>query len=80
MSKNFIDIYVETGKFCLSSYKCLQKFLNLWNCIFSSLKDKTLKCGLFTNFKMLFPIVPMGFCYLAYIKIPNNGDKGLTDP
>ena len=39
----FIEVGMEMDKFCLSSYKRLQQFLNLWNCIFIILKDRTLK-------------------------------------
>lgn len=32
-------------------------------------KDKTLNCGLFTNFKVLFPAESTFFSYLAYTTI-----------
>ena len=66
-----------TGKVCPSSYKLLEKFLNSRNYIFATLKDQTLKLGLFTNFKVLFSVVSIALRYQAYIKIFNFRDKGL---
>ena len=62
MSGTFIDVCVETGKFCPSSYKILQKFLNLQNYYAIILKEKTSKLDLFTNFKVLFPLMLPGIC------------------
>ena len=62
----------KTGKFCPSSYKRLQKILNLRNYIFAILKDNTVQTWPFTNFKVLFSAVPMVVRYLAYTEISND--------
>ena len=48
------------GQVCPSSSKCVGKKLrNCRNFIFTVLKDRALKLGLVTNFKVLFPVVSM---------------------
>ena len=66
-----------TGKVCQSSNKRLEKFLNSRSYIFATLKDQTLKLGLFTKFKVLFPAVSIVLRYQVYIKILNFRAKGL---
>lgn len=50
----------------MSSYKRIQKILNLWYYILAILKDQTVKLTLITNFKVFLPAVWMVSRCLAY--------------
>lgn len=52
---------MATGKFCPSSYKTSGKSPEFTKLYLLYLRDETLKVGLFTSFKALFPAVSKFF-------------------